>query len=239
MIKRIVRPFVLFFGNVCAALSRYSGRMAAAALFFAQWRLNTPEWFDGRISWLDPENWGNDLHHIIYSNVLTVIPLGGRVLDICSGDASIPYYVYSRRADNIVCVDYDPTAAKQADRMHSGRGIKYFNCSIFDFEWEEQWFDVVVIRGAIEHFTREQQHEIFRLARSLLKPEGYFCGDTPANASDGDRLLESHEYEWRDEAQMRDELSQVFTNIDTQVYVSREPVDGSTLRTSLIWRCRK
>jgi SAM-dependent methyltransferase len=239
LIKSIARPLILFFGEICTRISRLTGDWAASSLFFAQWRLATPEWFDGRLSQLSPGKWGNDLHHIVYSNVLEVIPLGGRVLDICSGDAFIPYHIYSRRADQIVCVDYDPNAARHAIRYHSKPGIQYQHRSIFDFQWEDGWFDVVVIRGAIEHFTQQQQQEIFKLAKRFLKPGGYFCGDTPANAAANDRLLDSHEYEWRDEAQMREELSHVFSDIHTQVYVSREPIDHSTLRTSLIWRCRK
>jgi SAM-dependent methyltransferase len=238
-IKSIVRPLILWFGELCASISRLAGDCAATSLFYAQWRLATPEWFDGRLSQLSPRKWGNDLHHIVYSNVLSVVPLGGRVLDICSGDGFIPYYIYSRRADQIICVDYDPNAAKHAMRHHSKSGIEYQHHSIFEFQWEDGWFDVVVIRGAIEHFTQQQQQAIFSLAKRVLKPGGYFCGDTPANEAANDRLLVSHEYEWRDEVQMRDELSHVFSDIQTQVYVSREPIDGSTLRTSLIWRCRK
>jgi SAM-dependent methyltransferase len=239
LVKSVVRPVLLRFGEVCACISRFAGNWAASSLFYAQWRLATPEWFDGRISQLAPGKWGNDLHHIVYSNVLEVIPLGGRVLDICSGDAFIPYYIYSRRADQIVCVDYDLNASIHAARYHSKPGIQYHHGSIFDFKWEDGWFDVVVIRGAIEHFTQEQQQQIFSLAKRVLKTGGYFCGDTPANAQAEDRLLESHEYEWADEAQMRQELSHVFSDIETQVYVSREPIDGKTLRTSLIWRCWK
>lgn len=238
-VKSAIRPLLLCFGEVCAYISRFTGNLAASSLFYAQWRLATPEWFDGRISQLAPGKWGNDLHHIVYANVLEVIPLGGRVLDICSGDAFIPYYIYSRRADQIVCVDYDPNAAKHAARYHSKASIQYRHGSILEFEWEAEWFDVVVIRGAIEHFTQEQQQQIFSLAKRVLKPGGYFCGDTPANAQTEVRLLESHEYEWVDEAQMRQELSHVFSDVETQAYVNREPIDGSTLRTSLIWRCRK
>jgi SAM-dependent methyltransferase len=237
--KTLIRMCCLLFGDFLAWISRATGKLAASSLFFAQWRLSTPEWFDGRLTLLSPKRWGNDLHHIVYSNVLQVLPLGGRVLDICSGDAFIPYYIYSRRADQIVCVDYNSNAARHAMRYHSAPGIQYQHRSIFDFEGGgEPMFDVVVIRGAIEHFTQQQQQAIFSLAKRVLKPGGYFCGDTPANQKN-DKLLESHEYEWRDEAQMREELSHVFDDIQTQVYVNREPVNGTTLRTSLIWRCRK
>lgn len=239
LIKLILNYLFLRFGEICAYISRLTGNWAASSLFFAQWRLATPEWFDGRLSQLSPDKWGNDLHHIVYSNVLEVIPMGGRVLDICSGDAFIPYFVYSRRADQIVCVDYDPNAASNAKRHHLKSGIQYLHQSIFDFQWESDYFDVVIIRGAIEHFTQDQQQQIFALAKRLLKPGGYFCGDTPANPKTNDRLLDSHEYEWRDEAHMREELSHVFSDVQTRVYVNREPIDGATLRTSLIWRCRK
>ena len=238
-IKRLVKFLALIFGEILARISQLTGSLAAFLLYLAQWRLSTPEWFDGRLTHLSPKKWSNDLHHIIYSNVLEVLPMGGRVLDICSGDAFIPCYVYSRRADQVVCIDYDPGAAAHARRHHLKRNIQYFHQSIFDFKWEDEWFDVVVIRGAIEHFTQQQQQAIFTFAKRVLKQGGYFCGDTPANKPNVDKLLDSHEYEWRDEAQMKEELSKVFSDVNTRVYVSREPADNKTLRTSLIWRCRK
>lgn len=238
-LKIFLRPLVLFFGEIFAYTSRTFGNWAASSLYYAQWSLATPEWFDGRLSQLSPIKWGNDLHHIIYSNVLEVMPLGARVLDFCSGDAFVPFYIYSQRAEQIVCVDYDASAASNAKRFHAKPNIHFLHRSIFDFQWDDNWFDVVVVRGAIEHFTQAQQQQIFALAKRLLKPGGYFCGDTPANSEADNRLLESHEYEWCNEAQMREELSQVFSNVETKVYVSREPVDRATLRTSLIWRCKK
>lgn len=238
-IKRLIKPATEFLAEILVTFARVSGRSAAFLLYFSQWRLATPEWFDGRLPQLSPARWNNDLNHIIYANVLDVLPMGGRLLDICSGDAFIPYYVYSLRADAIVCVDYDQSAADHAKRFHAKAGIKYFNKSIFDFQDEKDSFDVIVIRGAIEHFSQEKQQKIFFMAKSLLKPGGYFCGDTPAKNSMVDKLLESHEYEWRDESEMRQELEKVFEKIETKIYVSREPIDRVTLRTSLIWRCRK
>ena len=127
LLKSIIRPLILYFGEVSAGIPRRTGSWAASSLFYAQWRLATPEWFDGRLSQLSPVRWGNDLHHIVYSNVLEVIPIGGRVLDICSGDAFIPYHIYSRRADQIVCVDYDPNAANHAKYHHAKPEIQYFH----------------------------------------------------------------------------------------------------------------
>lgn len=239
IIKPVLRPTALFLGEGLAFISRVAGNLAARLLYFAQWRLAIPEWFDGRLTQLSPGKWGNDLHHVIYANVLEVLPVGGRLLDICSGDAFIPYNVYSLKAGQIVCVDYDANAAAHARKFHSKSNIKYLNRSIFEFDGQDNSFDVVVVRGAIEHFTQAQQQQIFSLAKRLLKPGGYFCGDTPANAVDGDKLLDSHEYEWRDEQQMRAELAPVFSEIETKVYLSREPADRTIFRTSLIWRCPK
>ncbi len=52
-------------------------------------------------------------------------------------------------------------------------------------------------------------------------------------------MLSSHEYEWRDEAQMAEELSSIFENIDTKTFISKEPIDRKTLRKTLLWSCKK
>ena len=73
------------------------------------------------------------------------------------------------------------------------------------------------------------------LVYNLLKPGGYFCGDTPAAHDGENKMLSSHEYEWRDEAQMTEELSSTFENIDTKTFISKKPID----RITLLWACKK
>lgn len=239
LIAPFARPLLLIIGETFAFISKKSGVIGASLLFKAHWRFEEPEWFDKRISQLSPNRWGSNIDHVAYANILNVLPIEGKILDLCSGNAFLPYYIYSNRASEVVCVDNDYNAAQNALRLHRKPNIKYFYDDIFNFKWPENYFDVVVIRGAIEHFTQDQQHKIFKKAYGLLKPGGYFCGDTPAAFDREDKMLSSHEYEWQDEAQMTEELSSIFKNIDTKTFISKEPIDRKTLRKTLLWSCKK
>ena len=238
-ITPFAKPFFLILGETFAYISKKSGAIGASLLFKGQWRFEEPEWFDKRISQLSPSKWGSNVDHVAYANVLNVLPNEGRILDLCTGNAFVPYYIYSKRASEVVCVDKDFDAAKNALRLYRKPNIKYFYDDIFNFKWNKNYFDVIVIRGAIEHFTRDEQQKIFKKAYDLLKAGGYFCGDTPAGHEGNDKLLSSHEYEWQDEVQMAEELSSVFENIDTKTFISKEAIDDKTLRNTLLWACRK
>jgi ubiquinone/menaquinone biosynthesis C-methylase UbiE len=227
-------------GETLASVATTCGRMAAQNLFNAQWsRKEGAEWFDGRLSYLYPDKWLGDISPVVHENIVGVLPLGGTLLDLAGGDGFLPCYVYSRRAKQIVSVDYDQGAHRHAVKHHSRPNIKYINGSILDLDLPPNSFDVVSIRGAIEHFSQENQQKIFRMALRVLKPGGWFCGDTPANKAGTAVLLSHHENEWEDEAQMRRELSLVFSDVHTKTYDSWERVGEDSIRHSLLWRCRK
>lgn len=225
-------------GETLAAVTMTCGRVAAWGLFGAHWGGN-PEWFDGRLAILHPDKWMSDLSPVVHANTVEVLPLNGSLLDLCGGDGHLPYYVYSRRASRIVSIDYDITAHRHAMRHHSRPNIEYVHGSVLDYDAPAESFDVVAIRGAIEHFSQPDQQKIFRLAMRLLKPGGWFCGDTAANKKGAQTLLSHHENEWEDEAEMRRELGRVFAEVHTKTFRSVERASGDTIRQTLLWRCRK
>jgi SAM-dependent methyltransferase len=223
----------LIIGEYFARLSQYCGQVASRLLFKAQWQYVTPDWFDQRHHLLDTEKWFNDYWTESADNVLRVLPYRGRLLDLCCGDGFYDYYFYRKRASEVICVDINETAYRQACRLHSADNITYHLASVLTFEPEPGSFDVVVIRGAIEHFSQENQQLLFRKALKAMKPDGWFCGDTPANPDKNEhKQLPAHENEWADEAEMKRELQQVFEHVETCAIETEE-------RTTLFWRCRK
>lgn len=232
-------------GEALASLSRAAGRWAAPLLFKAQWGFGSPEWFDARLSLLYPEKWFTDGSHVSRGNIIALLPIGGTILDLCGGDGFLPFYAYSRRARRVVSVDYDASAHRHARRHHQKGNIEYVLSDVFAFDPGEDQFDVVAIRGALEHFTEPDQLRICRLAWRALKPGGWFCGDVPINAS-GKKMLVHHENEWSSEAQGRSLLLQVFPEVHTSLFESGEAVayNGevparASIRTTLLWRCQK
>ncbi len=207
------------------------GRFAGRFLFRSQWGYGAPEWYDHRLAVLDPERHAVDFWTASADNVIRVLPYGGRLLDLCSGDGFYDYWFYRFRAD-IVCVEKNDEAYRFATEHWSHPKITYLHDDVLTYQPEASAFDVVIIRGAIEHFQWEDQQRLFLKAWSALKPGGYFCGDTPAKKADGNKALPAHECEWADEPEMRRNLAEVFSDIETWALKSEE-------RTTLFWRCRK
>ncbi len=219
-------------GEDFAARAKHYGELAAKYLFRGQWSYKEPEWFDHRLHLLDPENQFNDFWTMSAANVIQVLPYGGTLLDLCSGDGWYDYHFYRHRASVINCVEKDPVAMDQAVRLHSYPNITYILGNVLSFAPVLSSYDVVLLRGAVEHFSIPDQQRIFQIAYSALKPDGYFCGDTVAKRPEQDKMHACHEAEWVDEDEARAALGKVFSKIEVWSLIS-------TPRTTIFWRCQK
>lgn len=206
------------------------GALAGQFLFRAQWGYGAPEWYDHRLAILDPERHATDFWTMSADNVIRVLPMGGRLLDLCSGDGFYPYWFYRHRAD-VVCVEKNEEAHRHAVKHWSHPRITHLLGDVLECPKEGEAFDVVLIRGAIEHFTSEDQIFLFSRAKLFLKPGGWFVGDTPLKKVDGEKALDSHENEFTDELELQEALGQVFSYVETWSLVSEN-------RTTLFWRAR-
>ena len=83
-------------GETFAYISKTSGIIGASLLFKGHWRFEEPEWFDKRISQLSPDKWGSNVDHVAFANILSVLPIEGKILDLCTGNAFLPYYIFVR-----------------------------------------------------------------------------------------------------------------------------------------------
>lgn len=212
-----------------AAVVAQCGSLAADYLFHGQWGYGDPEWCDHRLSVLNPARFQTDFWPVSAANVIQVLPLGGKLLDLCSGDGFYDYMFYAKRA-LVTCVEHNREAFRAAMSRHACPQITYEFADVLAYQPADD-FDVVLIRGAIEHFSETNQQVIFEKAFKALKPGGYFCGDTPAKQGDA-KLLEAHECEWADEDEMRRALAATFPNMLTWTLVSET-------RTTLFWQCQK
>lgn len=226
------RAAELIVGERCAQLARVAGAAAYRLLFHAQWGYGSPDWFDHRLHVFGPAAEWTDFWTMSADNVLAVLPLGGSVLSLCAGDAFYERWFFLRRAAEVVCVDRNPACHRHYLRLHQAPGLTYHLADALTYAPPAGHFDVVVCRGAIEHFVQPEQQRIFEIARDALRPGGWFCGDTPAARDTGAKMLDAHEYEWHGEGQARAELGRVFGHVETLSYASKE-------RTTLFWRARK
>lgn len=212
---------------------------ASQRLFAAQWSFSAPEWYDHRHSWLDPDKWNHDFVDASVYNVLPRLPLGGSMLSLCCGDGFFEKHYYSKRCSSIVAVDKDRSALAYAARLHNAANINYRMSDVFELDFPDNSFDVVVMRSAIEHFTEVQQRNLSSSIKRWLKPGCWFVGDTPANPGhdESHKLLEHHEHEWSSEREMREDLGKYFSEVVTSSIVSNESTANAT-RTTLFWACR-
>lgn len=229
---RIAKLIELFFGEIFVKISSFTGIIAAKFLFHAQWGYNAPEWFAHRLHVLDPNKYFTDYWTASADNVVRALPLGGRLLNLCSGDGFYDQYFYRKRAAEITCIEFNREVHDFAVKHHSDKKITYILGDVLSYPLAQSYYDVVCVRGAIEHFSPDDQQKIFTKSFDALKPGGYFCGDTPAKKKGVEKQLPSHEYEWSDEQEMRRVLNAVFSEIETWSIVS----EG---RTTLFWRCKK
>ncbi|KPA11433.1 Methyltransferase type 11 domain protein [Candidatus Magnetomorum sp. HK-1] len=222
----------IILGEYFAEVSKIAGRLAASFLYRGRWGKLDPEWFDHRIQFLYPEKTFNDHWCITAVNAIQRLPLGGTLLDLCSGDGFYPFYFYRKRAKNIDCVEIKTMLYKHSQKHYSAENINYICKDVLLFQPTPEKYDVVVIRGAIEHFSETNQHKIFQKAVTALKPNGWFVGDTPANPEKQQKILKAHENEWTNEEEMRSQLQPFFSHMETQTLISSD-------RTNLFWCCRK
>lgn len=216
-------------GEYFAKIAKNAGKIAYSYLIHVQWGYKTPDWFDHRLHLLDTEKQFNDFWTASANNILRVFPYNGTLLNLCSGDGFYDYYFFKDRAKEIVCIDNGREVYRHACRLHKAKNIIYHLENVLTYQPKESYYDVVLIRGAIEHFTQANQQIIFKKALKALKLGGWFCGDTPARKTKGNP---AHENEWANETEMRQELKKVFNYIET--YTMK-----STKRLILFWRCKK
>lgn len=217
-------------GEYYAFLTSHVGDLASKYLYKGQ--NSKRDWFDHRHHLLCPEREFLDFNMISGDNVIMVMPYKAKVLNLCSGDGWYDYYFFRKRALEIDCVDVNEEVYKQAKRLHFAKNINYILHDVLTYSPKENYYDIVLIRGSIEHFSRDNQQLIFKKACEALKTGGWFCGDTPENEKAKDLLLKQHENEWESEEEMKNELKEVFDNVETMRLRSEN-------RTTLFWRCQK
>ena len=206
---------------------REIGKSASKLLYSAREGIAGIDWFDHRHHLLNPPVEFLDFCMISGTNVVSRIPIDGAVLDLCCGDGFYDYYFYRHKAKHILGIDINPRAIALAKREHAAPNIEYILGDVMSYPITSGKYDTVICRGAIEHFTENEQSILMGRISDALKSGGWFCGDTVTPQGDN----EAHKHEWTCEGDMIEVLKTTFHNIQTSTVISRE-------RTTLLWRCQ-
>jgi hypothetical protein len=243
----------LIIGEYLLKLSVHLGRFASHYLKQGQWAFEPPDWFDQRHHTLDMEKQNKNSWLESIASVLRILPENGKLLDYCAGDAYLDYQFFRHMASEITCVDIDDSNEYKnylIKKNSSVPNIEYIYEDVLTHNSKKNYYDVVLIRGAIEHFSLENQILLFKKIKLSLKENGWFCGDTPCSIQDENKIHPAdesvavtagkaqggnyaHENEWKDEQEAKELLSKHFDEVHTySVYCNIDP------RTTIFWRCR-
>jgi 2-polyprenyl-3-methyl-5-hydroxy-6-metoxy-1,4-benzoquinol methylase len=218
------------YGEALNRIFYESGKLSS--LYLDKSNYARPDWYDHRHHILCPDNPNHavDFWTASASQVIFHLPLGGKLLDVCSGDGWYDYIFYRLRASQIDCIDMGIKTLEQARRLHSASNINYISADVLSFDYPNNYYDTVVCRSAIEHFSLENQQNLIKKIYKTLKPGGFFVGDTPKGS--GKKMLNAHENEWSDEADAISALSSSFPNIKINMLTSAQ-------RTTIFWAAQK
>ena len=192
------------------------------------------DWYDHRMHVIDFKHCNRASWVESIANVTQIFPLGGKVLDLCSGDAWFSYHFLRPVASEIVCIENGDLVMSHAMRVHQDNKIKYRKQNILTAQIEANYYDVVWMRSAIEHFSLENQFKISQIAHRALKTGGYYCGDTPQNMNKA--VQDIHEYEWANVSDAKEQM-EIFKS--SSLYAITDKHANSRARTTIFWRCQK
>lgn len=202
--------------GVFGAEARIAAAWAARAhrrLFRAQWAMKPePEWFDHSIDlyaqWLADRNpmW---LERGVFGGLALK---GGDVLELACGDGFNTRNFYSLRSRRVIACDFDATAIDTARRKNGAPNVE-FRLADIRSAMPEGAFDNIVWDAAIEHFTPAEISSIMGSIKARLRPGGVLSGYTIVEPEHGGKHLHTHEYEFRDMADLHRFLAPHFKHV--------------------------
>ena len=215
------------FSRLLSEMSRKVASVAHRIQFKIEWRNDNPEHFDHNI----------DLYHKwkktrssypIERGVWSSFAIAqeselGLTLDLCCGDGFYSYYFYSLRSKQVLAIDFEPSAIKQAKKMHNATNINYLVGDIRE-NIPDGPFNNIIWDAAIEHFTEVEIHSLMGRIKSVLTVDGVVSGYTIVEDHTGEKRLHQHEYEFHNKEDLARFLSPWFKNVTVMVnkYPDRE-----------------
>ena len=219
-------PLVKF----CRFLSQISRNIASIAhkiQFKIEWRTDNPEHFDHNIDlyhkWRKTRSSYPMERGVWSSFAIAQDGEPGLTLDLCCGDGFYSYYFYSLCSKQVLAIDFEPSAIKQAEKMHSAKNISYLVGDIRE-SIPEGPFKNIIWDAAIEHFTESEIQSLMSRIKQVLAIDGVVSGYTIVEDHSGEKRLHQHEYEFHNKEDLARFLSPWFNNVTVMVnkYPDRE-----------------
>jgi predicted SAM-dependent methyltransferase len=119
--------------------------------------------------------------------VSSLLPKASRIVDLGGANGSIMDMGYPYRFDKITVVDLPPEKRHdyykeiqiQSKKTEQGMiEVVFYDMTNLNF-LSDRSVEMVWSGQSLEHITREQAHVMYREVLRVLKPDGFFCLDTP------------------------------------------------------------
>lgn len=119
--------------------------------------------------------------------IATVLPAAARIVDLGGANAPLCDCGYRHRFDELTIVDLPPADRHEAfaDRVMEARQTPQGPVSILYSDMSDlhaipdHSVDLVWSGQSIEHIERDEAQRVYREVTRVLRPEGWFCLDTP------------------------------------------------------------
>lgn len=178
----------------------------------AAWGYSGLSWYDHRADFFfGPANWHWSERGVLATRL---IPDGGRVLDLCSGDGIYSGLFYSLRALHVDAVDIDDKALGIARRRYMRPNVIFHRGDIVRDPFPGDDYDVVCMFAGIEHFAPDAGMRLLqKIAKALAGRDAVFIGSTPIFPHRGG-FNPDHENEFLDLDDLRRFLEPHFESVD-------------------------
>jgi 2-polyprenyl-3-methyl-5-hydroxy-6-metoxy-1,4-benzoquinol methylase len=113
---------------------------------------------------------------------------GDNVLDVGCGDGGLTKRFYAPRAAHVDAIDIEPSAIDYAVKHNSASNVSYRRLNAVAESFPKPTYDVIILDGAIGHFTREGSAAVLQKISSALAPRGVFCGSESIGLENQDHL---------------------------------------------------
>ena len=215
ILKNFLKPFRHLLENVFEFEARVAKTWASSShkrLFFTQWNLGEPEWFDHSIDlYYQWPKYG--VAFWVERGVYGSLALkGGKVLDLCCGDGFNAKYFYSHLSSKVVSCDFDKSALKTAISKNQADNIDFIEADIRT-SMPKGEFQNIIWDAAIEHFTEQEIDKIICQIKARLTSDGIVSGYTIVERDDGQKSLHQHEYEFKSKEDLERFFAGHFKNI--------------------------
>ena len=135
-----------------------------------------------------------------------------RVLDLCSGDGSIPYLFYTDICEKIDCVDKDSDANRYAKRRFKHPKLNFHQIDILKAALPTGNYTHIIWNAGLYYFKFEDARFVLK---KLIEENGrpfLLIGHVPKGNGHVD-----HQFEFASEDELKDFLSDFFNHVSVTV----------------------